>query len=137
MSEGVRRIAEERQRQIEKEGWTAEHDAKHTSGDLALAACCYASPVPLFVEDRRVMAVLYVDPWPWDPECDRRPKDGNRLRPPTEEEHLRGLVKAGALVAAEIDRIFAAREAATRVRSAECTLFDAWLDAETQRRSEP
>ena len=39
---GVELIAQERERQIEKEGWTAEHDADHTEGQLAKAAACYA-----------------------------------------------------------------------------------------------
>ena len=33
-------IREERVRQIEKEGWTLEHDDSHTEGEMALAAAC-------------------------------------------------------------------------------------------------
>ncbi|WP_373400076.1 hypothetical protein V8V91_10940 [Algoriphagus halophilus] len=42
MKTGIELIAEERQRQIEKEGWTSEHDAKHKNGELAHAAATYA-----------------------------------------------------------------------------------------------
>ncbi len=41
---GIEIIAEERKRQIEKEGWTAEHDAEHCANDLAIAADHYAMP---------------------------------------------------------------------------------------------
>ena len=40
---GVDVIARERQRQIEREGWTPEHDDEHTRGELVGAAMCYAS----------------------------------------------------------------------------------------------
>jgi hypothetical protein len=39
---GAELIAAERQRQIEVEGWTPEHDAAHDGGELAIAAACYA-----------------------------------------------------------------------------------------------
>ena len=35
-------VAAERKRQIEVEGWTAEHDDRHTPGELAQAGACYA-----------------------------------------------------------------------------------------------
>ena len=41
---GAKLIAAERQRQIEQEGWTPEHDAEHAGEGLALAACSYAVP---------------------------------------------------------------------------------------------
>lgn len=89
---GAERIAAERQRQIAVEGWTPEHDAGHADGDLRLAAIAYAqramsgrqhsvgNPVP--------------DAWPWAAEYWK----------PTNDP-IRNLVKAGALIAAEIDRL--------------------------------
>ena len=74
-------IAAERQRQKEKEGWTAEHDDAHYSGDLAKAAACYAVPV------------LSIKWWPWGREW-WKPKDQRR-----------NLVRAGALIVAEIERL--------------------------------
>lgn len=38
---GIELIAKERQRQIEQEGWTAEHDSQHTAGELLQCACYY------------------------------------------------------------------------------------------------
>lgn len=86
-SKGVELIATERQRQIEVEGWTPEHDAQHKGGELALAAAVYAVPNHL----RGILMVL----WPWAPEW-YKPKD-----------RIRDLVRAGALIAAEIDRLLA------------------------------
>jgi hypothetical protein len=43
---GIERIAEERQRQIEVEGWTSEHDEQHIFGELSGAASCYAHSKP-------------------------------------------------------------------------------------------
>lgn len=96
---GVEQIAKERHRQIHEEGWTAYHDdVTHEDGDLVLAAICYASngitqgenimgePLPLVFVDRV---------WPWD----------DQWWKPTPNDRIRELVKAGALIAAEIDRI--------------------------------
>ena len=44
---GIESIAAERQRQIEKEGWTSEHDDCHHDGSLADAAACYAMPLKI------------------------------------------------------------------------------------------
>ena len=41
MKTGIELIAEERHRQIEKEGWTPEHDDQHNAGDLVHAAAAY------------------------------------------------------------------------------------------------
>lgn len=38
MGTGIELIAEERQEQIEKHGWTLEHDAKYTNGELVQSA---------------------------------------------------------------------------------------------------
>jgi hypothetical protein len=45
VSEGVNRIAAERQRQVDDEGWTPEHDDTHTQGELAGMASWYAQPI--------------------------------------------------------------------------------------------
>lgn len=44
MKTGIELISEERQRQINVEGWTAEHDSEHVNNELALAAACYIVP---------------------------------------------------------------------------------------------
>jgi hypothetical protein len=88
---GVEMIAAERQRQLEAEGWSPEHDAEHVRGELARAAAVYAIP-----PDRRDPSIWsYLWPgWEYKPNADDR---------------IRELVKAGALIAAEIDRLTAAK----------------------------
>lgn len=115
--DGVTRIAAERKRQIEVEGWTVVHDEQHEGGELALAACCYASPVKLYVEERFEGGPAFFDPFPdwWDGKWDKRFSYGERKNNPgnmvpdpgtyTFKERLDLLVKAGALIAAEIDRL--------------------------------
>lgn len=97
MKTGVELIAEERQRQIEVEGWTKEHDAQHKDCELAKAAICYADPNVYYHHENRVLRHRRPnwDFWPmkWD-ECWFKPTD-----------RIRDLVKAGALIAAEIDRL--------------------------------
>lgn len=113
-SVGVAAIGAERRRQVEVEGWAPEHDDEHTNGEMAIAAACYAwnAPRPLEIEDA----------WPWDrrwwkpttPEVTIVPC---RCRSVSECNHcaiapdaltrarMRDLAKAGALIAAEIDRL--------------------------------
>lgn len=94
MSDGVERIAAERRRQIEVEGWTPEHDDKHVHGQLAQAASCYAvATVPHY-------AGHYPVQWPWSPRWDKRPGPSSDVF-----GRIRALEKAGALIAAEIDRL--------------------------------
>ncbi len=49
MKTGIELIAQERQRQVSEEGWTAEHDDGHTDQELARAASCYANPWPTVI----------------------------------------------------------------------------------------
>ncbi len=85
---GVELIKAERQRQIEKEGWTPQHDDAHTDGALVDAAAAYISQAGGHNWSGDVP-----HEWPWEAEG---------WRPTTP---LRDLVKAGALIAAEIDRL--------------------------------
>ena len=89
---GAERIAAERKRQIEEEGFTAKHDSdwKHDDSQLAIAAVCYSLP-----EDYRVDMNFPEEYWPWD----------WRFWKPTPKNRIRELEKAGALIAAEIDRL--------------------------------
>jgi hypothetical protein len=89
MKTGIELIADERKRQIEVEGWTPEHDDEHINGELAHAAACYAYP-------NRIKRLDHVG-WPEDWSLD--------WYKPTPENRIKELVKAGALIAAEIDRI--------------------------------
>lgn len=81
-------VLAERQRQITAEGWTPGHDDEYEHGELADAAGCYALSSELFD-----CAGEPPRPWPWP---DEWWKPTNRRR---------DLVKAGALILAEIERI--------------------------------
>ncbi|HBO1153634.1 hypothetical protein I5J54_09540 [Pseudomonas aeruginosa] len=81
-------VQAERRRQVEAEGWTPEHDDKYETGALASAAGCYA-----------MFSLAYPagDPshfWPWDKSWWKPSPDGRR-----------NMVKAGALILAEIERL--------------------------------
>lgn len=88
MTQAARDVLAERQRQVEEERWAPAHDDKHIGGTLATAAACYA---------------LYSDAYP------------NKGEPPPEwpwhrtwwkpSHYRRDLVKAGALILAEIERL--------------------------------
>lgn len=89
---GAELIAEERARQVAKEGWDAKHDDEHCNGELAAAAACYA----INAANGKMAGYQDSQPppwWPWDDEW-WKPKDRKR-----------DLVRAGALIAAELDRM--------------------------------
>lgn len=93
---GIELIAEERQRQINEEGWTAEHDAAHELGELANAAAYYAlTDESIHFMDRDWGDDMHLHIWPFELKWLKRSPD-NRVR---------DLQKAGALIAAEIDRL--------------------------------
>jgi hypothetical protein len=98
MKTGIEIIAEERQRQITVEGWTAEHDSQHTRGELAFAAKSYAEHAACQSAAKEQFAGVQTDYhpqwWPWDMKW---------WKPSTDP--IRNLAKAGALIAAEIDRL--------------------------------
>ena len=70
MKTGIEIIAAERQRQIEQEGWTPEHDAEHVNDEMALAASAYALPDycrhMVHYYDGYPKEVSYPRGWPWD-----------------------------------------------------------------------
>ena len=96
---GISLILRERERQKTEEGYELTHDDLHIDESLARAAAHYALP--------------YCNPtlWPesWNPSSDKKLSSQRRgLEPLTKEtmpHRIRDLVKAGALVAAEIDRL--------------------------------
>lgn len=92
--DGVGLIAAERARQIAVEGWAPEHDDEHEEDELAMAAACYAKPAY-----RRSFAWQVPEGWPWGLGSW---KPGDSASP---VERIRDLSKAGALCAAEIDRL--------------------------------
>lgn len=102
MKTGIELIAKERKRQVSKEGWASAHDDKHRGRQLAKAAECYlATHTDPTIEHRRsphLMAPCWH--WPWVMDWWKPSKDP-----------VRNLVKAGALIAAEIDRLARAARA--------------------------
>lgn len=88
---GAELIADERTRQIIDEGFLPEHDQGYTDNELVNAAESY-----LCAERYRTIFDNYDVPlrWPWEEDWWK----------PTPEDRIRELVKAGALIAAEIDR---------------------------------
>ena len=86
---GADLIREERRRQQEVEGYDAMHDRHHTPQVLCRAAIGYA----LHEDPSKLVADAAANLWPWSKEY-WKPKD-----------QLRNLVRAGALIAAAIDRL--------------------------------
>lgn len=85
-------VQAERRRQVEAEGWTPEHDDQHSHGQMARAAACYALAGSSAPNDETA-ALLVSLAWPWDEQW---------WKPSTAR---RDLIKAGALVLAEIERL--------------------------------
>lgn len=79
-------VIDERKRQLEKEGWAPEHDDRHTKGELAKAAFCYAASN--YLDDVQLKKLWPFDLSWWKPANKRR-----------------DLVKAAALILAEIERL--------------------------------
>ena len=79
-------VVAERQRQQSVEGWTPEHDNAYQNSELADAAACYA----IHAHNQGFSTPAH---WPWSPDWWKQ--SGARC----------DLVKAGALILAEIERI--------------------------------
>lgn len=91
MKSGIECISEERNRQVEIKGWSSDHDDGHASGDLAvMAAMCACNGTDARVED------------PLERDWGIEKRHGYSGEHP-DRIHL--LAIAGALIAAEIDRL--------------------------------
>lgn len=108
LSMAARDVLAERQRQKSQEGWTPEHDDEHANGSMALAAACYAMFASVSDSQRQVTDLpaelakdgnavpgwmAWLEIWPWDRKW-WKPKNPRR-----------DLVRAGALILAEIERL--------------------------------
>ena len=85
MKSGSELILEERLRQINKEGWSTEHDKEHDVMEFVRAAQAYL----MIGEDNITRTTV----WPWD---------GGFFKP---KDAIKDLTRAGALIAAAIDRL--------------------------------
>ena len=101
--EAARDVLAERQRQKDVEGWTPKLDDDYQQDELQRAAMCY------LMRPVREAALPHAL-WPWN---------ATWWKPTTER---RNLVKAGALILAEIERLDRASDKASRHAAAE-----AWL----------
>jgi hypothetical protein len=96
MKTGTELIADERTRQIEQEGFTAEHDDQYEDQQLIKAALCYLVYIIFdYFASESGFVKFYNYTWPWKPEWWK----------PDNKDDTRNLVKAGGLIAAEIDRL--------------------------------
>lgn len=100
MSNGkaIQDICAERTRQMRQEGFDAAHDDAHEFGELSHAAACYALNAGSMIQGTIKSPYRWCDEpvtnwWPWDAVW-WKPKDARR-----------DLVKAAALIVAEIDRM--------------------------------
>jgi hypothetical protein len=87
---GSERIAAERWRQRDEEGWTPEHDDSHTYAQMTRAAIWYAHEAVT----QMGWNLRPNGSWPWAQDWWKPSLDP-----------VRNLEKAGALIAAEIDRL--------------------------------
>ena len=107
MKDAIELIREERERQKNVEGWTPEHDDEHKYNQLANAAATYAMDANCRDDLMHLAYDCDIDgisptlekstppTWPWDEEWWK----------PTPNDRIRELVKAGALIVAEIERL--------------------------------
>jgi len=97
-TDAARDVLAERQRQVSVEGWTADHDDELDGGEIAAAAAAYALRAadnlhPQSNGDGDYADGTPPDMWPWHEDW---------WKPATPR---RDLVKAGALILAEIERL--------------------------------
>jgi hypothetical protein len=93
---GAELITAERKRQVEEEGFTADLDDEQLDeGDLAEAAICYAMNEEQRENSPNRMMSMFERFWPFN----------IIYWKPTPTDRIRELTKAGALIAAEIDRL--------------------------------
>lgn len=88
-SQALKDVLSERQRQMEVEGWSIEHDDSYHEGEMAIAAASYAMPVSAKPVHKDYPPFY----WPWSLKW---------WKPST---YRRNLVKAAALIIAEIERL--------------------------------
>lgn len=105
MKTGIKLIADERKRQIEAEGFTAEHDAHedHQGGELSFVAENYCRVASTQIADQHFGVEAVSGEYDGLPENWPLSWDKGWWKP--SDDPIRNLVKAGALIAAEIDRL--------------------------------
>lgn len=94
---GIQIISDERNRHLEIEGWDNSHDDKHINGELALVGAYYAMSESQRYSELSMQERENSVPsgFPWE----------SKWWKPTPNNRIKELGKAGALIAAEIDRL--------------------------------
>ena len=87
MKNGIDLIKEEREKQIVKHGYDLKHDSTHSNKELVLAAMSYLTAA------YNHNGALGAESWPFD------------IDTYNFEGYIESLKKAGAFIAAELDRI--------------------------------
>lgn len=105
VKDGCDQIAQERFRQQAVEKFDAEHDDNWQDGEIALAAACYALAASEYGEEH--LSGVFYDLWPWEIDWWKpgRWEGDENGEPAPLAARIRMLEKAGALIAAEIDRL--------------------------------
>ncbi|MEO0797361.1 MAG: hypothetical protein AAFX93_19590 [Verrucomicrobiota bacterium] len=103
-NDAIQLIVDERNRQIDKEDYSPEHDDLHDECELGLAAECYVHAARMNMLHPQIEIPHWAAGpggiWPWEIESWKPSQDP-----------IRNLVKAGALIAAEIERLQRIEEA--------------------------
>lgn len=91
---GSEMISYERNRQIYDEGWSSEHDDQHRLGEIIRDSIAYSTRAfyQIYINNETIIDSSLG--WPWSLDWFKPSNDP-----------ILNLVKAGALIAAEIDRI--------------------------------
>ena len=92
METGIELIARAQAEQLEK-GWSLEHDKQHIMGELRQAAVCFLETADFEDVFDAKECIEHRKMWPFDTEFN------------PSSDRIENLAKAGALIAAEIDRL--------------------------------
>lgn len=112
MNKAIEDVLAERQRQIQQEGWSVAHDDEHDAGDLCCAGAAYALNAGCVLNPQSQQPLDGAPEfWPWH---DTDDVSGGRGETPVltqvpawwkPKDPRRDLVRAAALIIAEIERI--------------------------------
>lgn len=86
-------IGAERRRQVDGEIYDHAHDDAHDQGELAIAAAAFAATATAGAYNNASASMAAACLWPWSP-CEKKPA-----------AQRRNLIKAGACIVAEIERL--------------------------------
>lgn len=120
-NDAMRRIQQERFRQVEALGYSLERDDAYVLGELADAASCYAMTIGSRAEVAADGTCNVPDVWPWKPVAftESSTSDDGFV-----DGRLADLARAGALIVAEMERIMRAQFATARAENPDVMTSD-------------